>query len=780
MLKGNVNIDQGDRELHANTIYLYRNEAGKVDEAELVDKVSLREPGKLFLGDWAWINLSKQTAKIDHVLYRLAFTKDMKKKSFALAHPDEIMATANVPRKTTNVHTEQIASEHPLVRLDQLNAWGYADHVEQIKPTIIKLENASYSTCPPNDPLWQLKASDIELNRDTGRGEATHIRLNLNDVPILYLPYFNFPIDNRRKSGFLFPSLGYASDSGTELAVPYYFNLAPNYDAIFMPRIFSERGLQLNGQFRYMNKSHNLNFQIDYLPSDRKFSAFQKQAAIDFSEEAALVKRLNNESNDRRFIAFKDHSTFNAHWQFMADFNWVGDDYYFQDLGTDFNAANTNQLNQEIKVTYQGRNWDFIGRVQEHQTLHQVNQAPINEIYSRLPQLYLTAEYPNQWAGIDLHWVSEFVNFKIRHNPGDPFTRVTGQRVFLQPGISQPYYFSGGYIKPSFYLRNVTYALQNPDGRPTNPNRSFPIFNIDSGVTFKRDFSLFARDYSQSLEPRLFYLFVPYVKQSDLPDFDTTIQPFNYEHLFRLNRFDGFDRMNDANQLSYAMTTRLVDHKTGDEKLRASIGQIFYFRNRNVQLCGQANCQDQLNPTLAAVTETNNNFSPLVGEINYHLQKSWWLRTAWAYDVKTGQVNNGNFFVQYIPKPNKILNLGYVFIRDGDEISPLLGRPDLSQADISFAWPVNDRWSVLGRWNYNIGQQRMNTYIAGLQYDNCCWATRLVASRRFKNLDENDNPQYDTVYYVQWLLKGLGSLGSGDPGNLLLQGIPEYKDPFKG
>jgi LPS-assembly protein len=772
-LSGHVVIEQGDRELKADTIYLYRNAESEIDSAELIDNVSLREPGKLFLGDWATLNMTKKTATIKHVLYRLAFAPGSTSALPSFAQPQEIKLAPGAASTAGDL------SGRLQVKLDQLNAWGYADEIDMPKPHLINFSNASYTTCPPNEPVWKISSDDIKLNRKRGRGKAKHIKLSFNDVPVLYLPYFNFPIDNRRSSGFLFPSLGYSSTSGTDIEVPYYFNLAPNYDFIFSPRYMSDRGLQLNGKLRYLTPKHQGQLKLGFLPDDREFADFQKDAQTRFNNRPEL-SRLAHDHSDRGYVSFDDSTIFNTHWNLKADYNWVSDDYYFQDLGSDLNTINNNQLERLLQLNYQDTHWDFISRVQDFQTLHPVNQAPIKELYRRLPQLYLTGQYPNHWLGMDYHWLSEFVNFDIRRNPGQMEHPVTGQRVFVQTGFSQPNYFNGGYFTPSLYVQGSFYSLTSPgENRPDNPSRALPIFNIDTGMRYTRDTTMFGNKYLHTLEPRLFYLFVPFVEQNNLPVFDTTIQPFNFEHLFRLNRFDGFDRQSDANQVTLALTSRLIEESTGDEKLRASIGQIFYFRDRNVQLCDTHDCQDEDNPTLAAVTSTTKAISPLVAELHYHIQDNWWLRSGLAWDVADNAMNNGNFYLQYHPSDRTLVNMGYVYIRDGDEITTVSRQENLNQTDFSFALPISTRVSAIGRWNYNISHHYLHAYVAGLQYDSCCWAMRAVASRTFKSLNGDNKPQYDTAFYIQWLLKGLGSLGSGNPGSLLADSIVGYKDPFK-
>jgi LPS-assembly protein len=780
-LSGHVQIEQGDRQLNADKVYLHRDNEGEINTVELVEQVSLREPGKLFLSDYAKLDLAHKSADLRQVVYRLSLSQPTGKRGVSLAKPEEIkLENMLYPVQANDSENSTSVTKQPYlnIKLMELNGFGEAKHVRQFNQgNQILLTEATYSTCSPEDPTWQLKAQQIKLDRKQGRGEARHIQLNLKDVPILYLPYFNFPIDNRRNSGFLFPSIGFETDSGLDVRVPYYFNLAPNYDALFLPRYLSERGVMLGGKFRYLTEIHEGQIQASFLPNDQKFQSFKKQTQNEFQDKPALSARLKGESNNRQFFSWQDSSIFSQKVKLQTNFNWVSDDYYFQDLGGNLNDINTNQLEERADIIYQNSHWQMLGRVQHFQTLHPINQAPINELYSRVPQIYLSGQYPQYWLNLDYHLLAEWVNFDIKRNPGQPVLDVTGQRLFAQTGLSKTQDYSGVSITPAFYIQGMGYALKHTQDNSHSPARVFPIFNIDSAVHYTRSMNFLGKNYLQTLEPRVYYLFVPFVDQTKFPVFDTTLQPFNFEHLFRINRFDGFDRMNDANQLALGLTSSFISKTTGEEILHLGLGQIIYFRQRNVQLCSEHNCSDENNPTLVAVSSTKSNISPLVGEIIYRMDPAWSLRTQLALNVDADQVNNGNFYLRYEPKPQHILNVGYVYIRDGDEIVQGIRR-NLNQTDISFVWPLTDQWSMLGRWNYNLSHNYLHTYIAGLQYDSCCWALRAVASRSFKSLNVDDKPQYKNIYYLQWLLKGLGSIGTGNPGSLLTQGIPHYRDLF--
>lgn len=770
ILIGQVTLAQPGRLANADRILIHRDSKNDTPTtADLYGNVTLREPGKLMVGDSAHMELHSKVANFIHAIYRMV-----------LGAPTSTINNS----KTTPV----------------LTAWGKASAIHQDKQGLINLSKASYTTCAPTTNSWQVNAKKIILNRDTGRGYAYNAWLDVNDIPVFYTPYFNFPIDKRRQSGFLFPTIGSSSSSGFNFTVPYYWNIAPNYDALITPHIFAKRGIQMNGAVRYLTPDSNGDISGSFLPHDPVFSNFQDSAASNYAGNPALGRLLNS-SDDRSAFAWHNTTIFNEHWNSAINYNSVSDDYYLQDF-SDIRTISNNQLLQQASLNYAGENWVFNGILQGYQTLHPVNQAAVANPYSTLPQLNWNGNYPDEALGLSYQINNQFTYFDRSPNPGEITPVPRAARINIQPGVSLPITGLAGFITPSLQLALTHYNMGSQvPGFDNDIQRNIPIFNIDSGVYFDRDTSLWGKAYQQTLEPRLFYLYVPYRNQDNIPIFDTGIVPFTYDSLFMNNRFSGLDRIGDANQIAYALTTRFLDADSGAEKFRASIGQLYYFHNRRLNLCNPGAAAGttpstasnygscNIDPLIAVgATSSTEKFSPIAGQLAYYFNPNWSATANAAWDPASDETVNGGANLQYKPAVNHVVNLNYNYIRFGDTAPAVPNQPavppashmnDLNQAGVSFAWPVRERWSAVGGYTYNISHQYPQTYFYGLQYDNCCWAVRLVAGRMFTSLNQNNNPTFNNVVYLQWQLKGLANVGMDDPTTFLLNNIPGYQDNFQ-
>ena len=747
VLQGHVTVTQPGRELTADRAYLLRDpKTGKMSAVELVGNVHMREAGKLVVGQYAYVDLKKNTALLRNSVYRLA--------------------TAN-PNGGT------------------INAWGTVDQGERESNGILNFWHATYSTCQPTTSTWRMSAGHLRLDKKTGVGKAINTVLKIKGIPVFYFPYFSFPIDHRRKSGFLFPTFGYSATNGIEFAVPFYLNLAPNYDATITENFMGLRGLQQNLLFRYLTNKNSgaLNFSI--LPNDQEFAQFKQDAPTNFANipnASTYLSRLAGEPDTRSFVSYSNTTTFNPHWASQFGLNYVTDDYYFQDFGTTPALTTTDQLKNDFNLRYQGEHWHFLGSLLGYQTLHPINEFPVQNQYSRLPELDLNGDYPDEWLGLDYQLKSQFVYF----NQGTQFAAatpsVTGERFHVDPSISLPFANMSGYFTPQLQLDTTSYDLTNQTpGLPTSISRFLPLFDIDSGLYFDRDMKFAGHEYRQTLEPRVFYLFVPAdTNQNNIPLFDTTLPPLSYEQMFDTNRFTGIDRIGDANQVTMALTTRFLDDVTGEEKLRASIGQIYLFQRHRV-VCDNINCMPD--------PMADQNFSPLVGELSYYLNPNWNVTTDAAWSTNKTGLNNTMVNVTY-NHAKRIFNLGYYFVKHGD-IEPstipanvLSLNPEqsdnLSRITLGTSLPLTQRWSALANWSYNINYSRPQNYFYGAEYDSCCWALRFIVSRNLTTINQFGAPQFNTVYYVQLQLKGLGNIGNSAPGTLLASGLPGYHDNFQG
>lgn len=783
VLVGNVKLVQPGRTVSADKAYLNRDpKTGGITSVDLVGHVTLNQPGKMIVGDAGHLELHSKLDSFSDAVYH-----------FALGGP--------VPfNKTQLTHTT--APLETNINQTFLNAWGVSKSIEQEASGIIVLKNSTYTTCPPISPTWKVSASTINLNQTTGRGTAYNSWLDVKGIPVFYTPYFSFPIDNRRQTGFLFPTMGHNSISGYSLSTPFYWNIAPNYDALITPTYYTLSGFQGNGLFRYLLPGTNGTINAGFLPHDSAFQDFKEDALQQFAGNPSLG-RLEHSSDTRDYFAWNDVSQFNQNWKAQVNYNYVSDDYYLQDFNS-LNPTVANQLPQSASIQYTNDIWTLIGKVQGYETLHPVNQSSVDNPYQSLPELDLNGIYPEQPYGLNLKLNTQFVDYTRSANPGEDDIPPGADRLNASPIVSWPVTGLPGYFTPTLQIDATDYAVTDQvTGYPNNIQRLLPLLDVDTGLYFDKDTRLLNTNYQQTLEPRLYYLYVPYVNQTNIPIFDSALVPFSYDSMFFNNRFSGLDRIGDANQVTFGLTTRFLNEDTGMQKFRASIGQIYYFRNRFVTTCEPAGTPGAVSTDSACVDNTviNNNglvsaeegtsstepSSPIAGLLNYNFWRAWSLTGSAAWDPHIHQTVNGSGGFQYAPKPNHILNLNYNFIRLGDPLpttppavppSPTSHENDLNQGGFSFAWPLAQRWSVVGGWNYDLAHHTPQNYLYGLEYQNCCWAVRAVGGRTFVALNEYNNPTYSNAFYIEWQLKGLGNIGNGDPATLLLSSIPGYQNDF--
>lgn len=750
-LEGNVTLTQPGRQIQAEKAILTPNsQTGQIDQIDLQGNVRFQEAGKLMIGESSHIDLAQKTLTINQGAY----------------------------------HFARPATSGPI------DAWGTVQQAKRESSGIIWLQRATYTTCTPTDPSWYIKAKDIKLNKETGRGVAKNAWFYAGDVPFFYVPMLNFPIDKRRYSGFLYPSIGFDSQSGAIISIPYYFNLAPNYDDTLTATPMTERGLLMNNLFRYLTKNSEGSLQFSFLPDDRQFANFKQTTPEQFPpspNNTPFLNQLANDSNNRGAVAFHDDTIFNPNWSGALDVNYVSDAYYFQDLGNDVSTINSDQLLNQAQVAYQGEHWKFSALAQAYQTLHLINQTYILDQYQRWPQLDFAASYPDQAYGLDYEMNMQGVYFDHADDFISGLPYPTGSRIHFNPQVNLPLVNNAAFVIPSLELDMTSYSVMNngvlntnvtpqtimPDAvSEFNQVRTLPIFDIDSGLYLERGVRLGGKGYYQTLEPRIYYLFVPTVNQNNIPVFDTTLPAFDYDELFRPNRFIGYDRVGDANQLSLSLTSRLLDSYAGEEKLSANVGGIIYFHKHTV--CLYPNCSDD--PTI------NDSFSPVAARLVYHLSPKLGIIGNMAWDVSQSEINNDALHIVYTPGPRRVLSFGYDFISDGDVLNAANGdssQNNLQRLDLAISWPIATHWNVVGDWNYNISHDHPQTYLYGLEYDTCCWSVRLVANRVLESEDQFGNTTFRSAYYVQFLLKGLGVVGNTGGSTLLSRSIPGYYDPFK-
>lgn len=581
-------------------------------------------------------------------------------------------------------------------RLPSQPATGSAEEIRIRETGRIDLRGVTYTTCPGDDPDWLLRIDQLRLYTDREVGEAEKVTLRFLGAPLVYWPYLSFPLSDRRKSGFLVPQFGQSTRSGFELQVPYYFNLAPNYDYLLTPVILSKRGLQLDNEFRYLTDRSRGTVSLDYLYRDSALPA-----------------------NDARTWFNLSHVTrFDNGWRFIAELEDVSDTDYFQDLGRSPSVTSRTHLERRLQADYTGEVWRITGRVQNFRTLD-LGIPEDERPYARLPQLMANGLWREGPLGLDWRLRTEAAGFSRDVGP-------EGARAVLEPGVSLPLEAPGFFLTPSASLRMVQYYLTElPADGERSPGYAAPILSVDSGVVFEKDIA--GGRFSQTLEPRAFYAFIPLRDQATLPLFDSARPDFNYVQLFRPNRYLGVDRLGDTNQLSVGLTSRLIEAASGREFLTASLGKAWYFEDPEVTLPGES-------PDLA-------NSSPIVLELGLGLFNNWNADIGYQWDNVNSETRLAQFRVQYQPAPNKVMNLSYRY------------RPELLEdIAVSAGWPLSRRWSGVAALEYSLRDKTTVDRLLGLQYESCCWAIRFSATEQVSRRDGST----DTAVRLQIEFKGLG------------------------
>ena len=624
------------------------------------------------------------------------------------------------PRLYYNTLDDSGVFESPTYILERdRTARGSAERIEFLGRERYRLINANYTTCRPGHEDWRLEASELELDFEEEEGHARAPRLRFFDTTIIASPWAVFPLGDRRRSGVLAPYYAQTSSRGLELGIPYYWNIAPEYDATFTPVYMRKRGGQLKSQLRYLNEQpFSGEMRFEYLPDDRLFG-----------ESRDGVSWQHTHNLGRNTLA-------------QLDYNRVSDDRYFVDLSSQVKQVSVGNLPQDGNITH-GGSWgraaySLQARVQKFQTL-QDPLAPIVPPYHRVPQLNLGASY-NDIAGlVDGALPVEYVRFT---HP----TLVEGARSGTNPTLAAPFLAPGWFVTPKAGLRAVGYSLTDnlAPGQVQSPNASIPWASLDTGLVFERDTKSFGAGSTQTLEPRLFYVYVPYRNQDALPVFDTALADYNYAQLFTENRFVGGDRFGDANQLTAALSSRIL-LPNGQEAARATIAQRYYFEDERVGLT----------PTSPLRTQHD---SDILAAIGIRPNRNWTFDVTTQYNRREGQLERFTTALSYRPEPAKVLNVSYRFDRN-----------QIRQIDISTQWPVTPGWYAVGRYNYSFLDKVLLDGLAGFEYNAGCWVFRAVVQRI-----QAAAATTSTAFIFQIEFNGIGSIGTDEAVELLKRNVPGY------
>ncbi|MCU4581449.1 LPS assembly protein LptD [Acinetobacter gyllenbergii] len=608
---------------------------------------------------------------------------------------------------------------------EQQHAHGHASQIKRANQNLVVLKDASYTACPPEQkPAWKIQAKEIELNQDTGRGVTRGTKLYVKNVPVLAVPYFNFPIDDRRTTGLLSPNFGYSNDGGAQLITPIYLNLAPNYDLTLTPSYMSKRGPKLDADFRYMTENFG---------SGRIWGGY-----------IAKDNQYGDEARDD--LHFVHNWKIDNQWSTNLEYNYASDKDYFADFNNNPNTRTDLNLRRAWELNYQNGIPGLRAqlKVEDFQTLDKTIKD-VDKPYARLPQFllnYITGDP----QGLQYEFNNDTAYFKKSVNDGSAL-ESSGTRIYNQFAVRYNYLTpSWFYVVPEVSVRSINtfYDQDSKEGRGLSASDDLeksvvvPQFTLSTGLTFEKD-----GKYLQSISPRAFYAYSPYKNQDDHPNFDSTTASINYDQLFNPYRFYGHDRLDDNNFLSLGVTYSLLDTE-GLERIKASIGQSYYFSDRRVSLnekLDEFDTQRRTGPIVSLSSQLNQNFTITSN-------------SAW---MSNGENAQRDFQAYYTGDKGNLYNLGYFYRKH------IPDRQDsYDQVVASFIQPVKDNWRIMGHAQYDIDNNVMREYLVGVNYESCCWAVSVYGRSYYNDLDDPNSPDVrkKNAVMAEFTLKGLGALNN--------------------
>jgi LPS-assembly protein len=600
----------------------------------------------------------------------------------------------------------------------QIESRGSAELVSLEGEGFMRLENADYSTCPEGNDSVVIAARSLELDRTGGIGRARGATIRFKGIPIFYTPYISFPINDQRKTGFLAPGYGSDEESGNIYEVPWYWNIAKNQDATITSRYFTDRGLQMAAEYRRRTQDSSTLIYAEVLPDDELFE------------------------NDRDLLTIQHSQQLTDNLSASINYNDVSDIDYFNDLRSDIRSFSTSFVPRDFQLNYSHEFFRLRARANEYQIIDdRVSSA--RAPYERLPSLTFSTNLPDGPNDLSYGVNASYTNFNSD-------VRIEGTRTSVNPYAELPFETLWGYVKPKLSVYSSRYSLDNvADGAEDSPSFTVPIFSIDSGLYFERNTSWFGDGALQTLEPRVFYAYAPEEDQSDVPIFDTSqVSLNNFSNIFRDNRFFGSDRVGDTNQLTFGLTSRFIDNDTGDQRLTASVGQLYLL--------------DDLEQNLSESTVIEKGLGDLLAEVKTESKGAWTTYSFLQYDHEESEVRTARFALGYAPKDDSRKNVQVGYYR-----SNIRSRV-VDQVTVEANWPVSDKWQFFGSERYSIEDSESIETRAGLEYNGCCWKLRFIGTsridtrlRRNNEINGTNGGDKRTAFFIELELTALGRLRTG-------------------
>jgi LPS-assembly protein len=601
--------------------------------------------------------------------------------------------------------------------------YGIAERVTRDANGSLEIEDGQLTFCAPTDPSWLVTAETLRVDPTTNTGEAWGARIDIKGVPVAYLPWVQFPLNDRRKTGLLFPDISSDTRGGLDITAPIYLNLAPNYDATYSPRLIQDRGLVHQLNTRFLGKRTGFwDVSGTYLRDDD----------LDASDS----------DNNRWLVNVQQSSDPSARLRTSIDFTKVSDNEYLRDLENNtLSAQRQTALLQRARVDWLADSWLFGLEAQQFQSIAE----DLTDNYRRLPQISAVWRGDAKIGPLEPLLKLQAANFDT------DLEKVKGQRVYQEAGVTLPLTRDYGFLNSSLMHRSIQYRLKAPDNNQTRSESvSSWLGRIEGGLEFERSTELFGLPFTQTLEPRFQYLYAGYDDHAGIPDFDSAELTFSYRQLFRNTRFSGYDRLADANQLSVGLTSRLIDTATGKERVSASFGQVINFRDQRVRL----------KESDAALTDEG---SALAFALNVRTSERWSIHSNLLFDSYEEKLDAANIRVGFRPSKDAIINLGYTL---REPPASFAARPVTEQINTSAYMPINDNWSAFGAVRYSLEIGSSVEDMIGVEYDGCCWRVRLIYMSYLDALRDVDvfipEPELtrDRAFQFQFVLKGLGGFGN--------------------
>ena len=618
------------------------------------------------------------------------------------------------------------------------------------------LENGSFTSCLPGSDTWSVVGSEVIHDREEQVAEIWNARFKLGPVPVFYSPYLQLPVGDKRRSGFLIPNAKYSTNNYFEFYLPYYWNIAPNMDATITPHYMHRRGgIMWENEFRYLTQAGAGLMEFDYLNSDKVYEDDNPK-----------------DSNSRRWLFYWQHSgVMDQVWRFNVDYTKVSDTSYFNDFDNKYGSSTDGYATQKFSVGYAVQNFDATVSTKQFQVFDSAN----SNSYSAQPQLDVNY-YQNDVGPFDTRIYGQAVHFV---NTNDNMPEAT--RVHLEPTINLPLSNNWGSINTEAKLLATHYQQTNLDWYNSNPqntklddsaNRVMPQFKVDGKMVFERDMQMLAPGYTQTLEPRAQYLYVPYRDQSHIYNYDSSLLQSDYSGLFRDRTYGGLDRIASANQVTTGVTSRVYDD-AAVERFNISVGQIYYFTESRT---GDDNIK----------WENDDKTGSLVwaGDTYWRISDRWGLRSGIQYDTRLDSIATSSSSIEYRRDENRMLQLNYRYA-SSEYIQATLPsyystadqyKNGISQVGAVASFPIADRWSIVGAYYFDTNVNKEADSMLGLQYNSCCYAIRFGYERKLNGWDNTQqNAIYDNTIGFNIELRGLSSNYGLGTNQMLRSNILPYQ-----